>query len=205
MDPDPDSHGKVKGKMPMPTSACPSTAHKNAFVGSLNPHVPSWNQSESGTVPDFIKQRGDMDVNGCCDPWEVRRQHIGFRNRSSSLLDLDDMIGAIFDDLEEMDVLDNTYVMYVCVSFLGEKQLEMVKLLFDFSASSPVAPSFSALPFLSCSFYVGLLSLLLAFSLISTLNLFFLYSDTSLLLWCNISLTWILLPMLIYPSFTGVR
>lgn len=111
IDPDKDGQGQPKGKISMPISACSKPEHRQAFVGKTNPHVPSWNESESGTVPDWIQQRGDIHGQGCCDNFETGRQDIGFRNRSASLLDLDDMIGEIFDGLEAMGELNNTYIL----------------------------------------------------------------------------------------------
>lgn len=112
-DPSTDSHGQVKGIRDMTISACPTRANAQAFAGVTNPHMPSWNQSESGTVPDWIAQLSNEDETGCCDSWEASRQDMGFRNRSSALLDLDNMFKTIFTGLEELGVMDNTYIMSV--------------------------------------------------------------------------------------------
>lgn len=97
----------------IPISACPTTERKHQFDGIPNPHFPSWNKSESGVVPDWIQKRGEIGgPGGCCTGPEVRRQNMGFRNRSVSVVDLDDLFGKVFQGLEDLNVLDNTYVIF---------------------------------------------------------------------------------------------
>lgn len=43
---------------------------------------------------------------------------MGFRNRSSALLDLDDMIGHIISGLESMSLFENTFFFFTAVSVL---------------------------------------------------------------------------------------
>lgn len=107
-----NSRGKVKGNMSIPISVCPTVANKAAFAGLTNPHKPSWNASEDQGVPSFIRQRGNLDGMGCCDPFEEARQDAGFRNRSAGLLDLDHMLGTVFGGARSLGVLDNTYVLF---------------------------------------------------------------------------------------------
>eukprot|EP01079_Euglenida_sp_SAG-EU17-18_P010934 gene10934-1985_t len=74
---------------------------------------PSWNTSEDQGVPDYISKRGNWDTGaGCCDEFEQGRQDVGFRNRSAGLLDLDHMLGTIFDGVRQLGVMDNTYVLF---------------------------------------------------------------------------------------------
>ncbi len=106
-----------------PTSPCPTNRHKNAFDGQTNPHLASYNKSASGLLPKH------MELQTPLTQWESYREDIGFRNRSSSLLDLDDMLGDIFDGLEELGVLDNTYVFFSSDNgyHLGEHKLPFGK------------------------------------------------------------------------------
>lgn len=86
-------------------SPCPSDKHAHAFDGFVNPHVPSWNVTESGPVP------GPMDLVPV-NPYVSNRMDIGFRNRSSALLDLDDLIGVVLDGVEALGELDSTYIIF---------------------------------------------------------------------------------------------
>jgi arylsulfatase A-like enzyme len=87
-------------------SPCPTTRHKHASDSLMNPHMPAWNASSSGAqaaamllphISHFVSER----------------QHIGFRNRSSSLLDLDYLVGVVLDGALELDPgLSNTYFFF---------------------------------------------------------------------------------------------
>eukprot|EP00054_Salpingoeca_dolichothecata_P012519 m.69423 g.69423 ORF g.69423 m.69423 type:complete len:312 (+) comp19983_c0_seq1:791-1726(+) len=91
-------------------SPCPQVKNKHAFDGVKNPHPPSWNRSATGGVPDWIRTRGNIDRAGCCDEWGSMREDIGYRNRSASGIDLDELLGNIIDGLEARGVLNNTYI-----------------------------------------------------------------------------------------------
>merc|ERR1711974_38681 len=67
-------------------------------MGSISGPRPQWMMKafESKGVNDF----------------QAGREDIGWRNRSASLLDLDDMLGVIMDGLKHLGVLDNTYVFF---------------------------------------------------------------------------------------------
>merc|ERR1719198_1974337 len=69
--------------------------------------------------------QGDTDKGGCCDPWEEERQHMVYRNRTASVVDLDDMLSTIFDGLEQHGVRNNTYVIFSSDNgfHLGEHRL----------------------------------------------------------------------------------
>jgi arylsulfatase A-like enzyme len=100
-------------------SSCPSDRHKRAFDGITNPHVASWNASESGAVPKVMAKNPPLTA------YEARRQDMGFRNRSASLLDLDDMIGVLLKGIDDLGVADNTYVIFTSDNgfHLGEHQM----------------------------------------------------------------------------------
>lgn len=71
----------------MPISPCPSVKHEHDFNNLTNPHVPSWNESESGDESSWMLSKTPLTS------YEERRENIGFRNRTAACVDLDDMIG----------------------------------------------------------------------------------------------------------------
>jgi membrane-anchored protein YejM (alkaline phosphatase superfamily) len=71
-----------------------------------NPHEPSWNASITGLKPPDMAERMPFT------PFIEARQDIGFRNRSSSALDLDDLIGTVLDGIDKLDAADNTWVIF---------------------------------------------------------------------------------------------
>ena len=118
----------------MPISPCPSHKHRHDFDGQTNKHIASWNVSASGVVPPWMKMVGLMNGVGCqsnestcrpwmngmgwakdgkqLDAWDEWREDIGWQNRSAAVVDLDDLIDAVFDGFESMGVLDNTFVFF---------------------------------------------------------------------------------------------
>ena len=46
------------------------------------------------------------------DAYIANRMDIGFRNRSSALLDLDHLLGVVLDGIEALGVADSTYVIF---------------------------------------------------------------------------------------------
>ncbi len=94
----------------MPTSPCPSKKHKHAFDGHTNPRIPDlWNQTGTGPHPVWLRK---MFYDRPLDAYQVGREDIGFRNRSASLLDLDDMLGDVMDVLERRGVANDTIVVF---------------------------------------------------------------------------------------------
>ena len=100
-------------------SPCPSDKHKHDFDGVLMPHVPSWNASEDGNVPKV------MAKNPFLKQYEKERQDMGYRNRSASCVDLDDMIGTLLQGLDDLGVANNTYVIFTSDNgfHLGEHKM----------------------------------------------------------------------------------
>lgn len=86
-------------------STCPTTRHAHAFDGATNPHTPMWNATAVGPLPS------QMDLPPI-SPWVSERMDISFRNRSATLLDLDDLIGVVMQGIEDLGVADNTYVFF---------------------------------------------------------------------------------------------
>ncbi len=96
---------------PLPISPCPSDRHRHAFDNASNPHIKGvWNVSITGPRPDYMKTHFEDATN--FDKWVEGREDLGWRNRSASLLDLDHMLGEILIGLEDMGVLDNTFVIF---------------------------------------------------------------------------------------------
>ena len=89
-------------------SPCPSDRHKHAFDGLPVPHVPSWNASATGPLP---KPMGP-DKSPPLTAYQSGRQDRGYRNRSASAVDLDDMIGVLLQGVEDLGVASNTYVIF---------------------------------------------------------------------------------------------
>lgn len=83
----------------------PLLRHKHSFDQQTNPHLASYNVSANGPVPAAMVLPPLTD-------FEQHRQDIGFRNRSCALRDLDDMLGVIFQGLEDLQLLDNTIVIF---------------------------------------------------------------------------------------------
>jgi len=106
-------------------SPCPTTQHAWDFSNLTNPHLPSWGKFQNGTVPANIENVGNPDKHGCCDNWEEVRQHRVYRNRTSAALDLDDFLKIIFKGLEDLNLLDTTYVIFSSDNgyHLGEHRL----------------------------------------------------------------------------------
>ncbi len=123
-DPTLNKEGKPKGIF-LTGSPCPTVEHRWTFSNLTNPHLPSWSAFQNGTVPLTIQNAGNPDQRGCCDDWETEHQNRVYRNRTSVVLDLDDMLGKIFRGLEDMGVFDNTYVIFSSDNgyHLGEHRL----------------------------------------------------------------------------------
>ena len=88
-------------------SPCPSLrhAHSDGVDGLVNPHVPSWDAAASGGVPDGMAHPPGT-------AFEHERQDVGFRNRTASARDLDDMLGVLLDGLAALGVSNSTLVIF---------------------------------------------------------------------------------------------
>ena len=109
-------------KVALPISPCPSHKHAHDFDGQTNPHIPSWNVSASGVVPKAMQVYAAQEV---LDAYSSEREDIGWRNRSAAVVDLDDLIGAVFAGFESLGVLDDTYAIFTSDNgyHLGEHKL----------------------------------------------------------------------------------
>ena len=138
------------GRCAVPIDPCPSTATARQFEGLANPHVPSYNATESGRVPAFLQHFKPLTA------WEMERQNMGFRNRSSSAVDLDRMLGVVLAGLEAAGVgLSSTYVLFTSDNgyHLGEHSMVFGKgqpfdtdVRLPFYAAGPGVPRNSSQP-----------------------------------------------------------
>lgn len=116
----PDQPGSQTKGCALPIDPCPTVATAHMFDGQTNPHTPSWNQSATGDVPEWIAAHHPG-----MSAFEAARQDMGFRNRSSSAVDLDNLIKTVLDNLEALGVADNTFVIFTSDNgyHLGEHRL----------------------------------------------------------------------------------
>jgi arylsulfatase A-like enzyme len=111
-----------------PISPCAKKDRPSNFLntkfGTWRMHArgAAWNQTAFGQAKSPIT---------CCNSTDVERFSYGIANRTSSMTDLDDMLGFIVAGLEEMKVLDNTYVIFTSDNgfHLGEHKYQYGKLL----------------------------------------------------------------------------
>jgi hypothetical protein len=96
--------------------------------------VPSYNATERGGVPAFMQHFKPLTA------WEMERQNMGYRNRSSSAVDLDRLLGVVLDGLQAAGVADSTYVFFTSDNgyHLGEHGLWQKRSLFEESARVPL-------------------------------------------------------------------
>ena len=87
------------------TSPCATTRNAHVADALTNPHAPSWDAVAAGVVPQAMQRPPSTD-------YEHARQDIGFRNRTASAVDLDDMLGVLLDGLDELGVADSTFVIF---------------------------------------------------------------------------------------------
>jgi hypothetical protein len=87
-----------------PISPCATPRHQQQFAGMTNPHLPSWNRQESGAVPTAMSSSCANKSSPACffhnprilNALDAAHEDTGWRNRSAGVVDLDDMIGEIF-------------------------------------------------------------------------------------------------------------
>jgi N-acetylglucosamine-6-sulfatase len=101
-------------------SPCTTLRHRHSADGLVNPHVPSFNTTSSGVLPAWMQTHWPA-LSG----YESARQDAGFRNRTGSVMDLDDLIGGVLDTLDELGVANNTYVIFTADNgfHLGEHRM----------------------------------------------------------------------------------
>jgi len=102
-------------------SACPSDKHKHDFDSLPVPHVQSWNRSATGPLPKPMQPSKSPPLTA----YQSGREDKGYRNRTASAVDLDDMIGVLLQGIEDLGVEDSTYVIFSSDNgfHLGEHRL----------------------------------------------------------------------------------
>lgn len=113
-------------------SACPSDKHKHDFDDLPVPHVPSWNVSASGPLPKPMQPHKSPPLTA----YQSSRQDKGYRNRSASAVDLDDMIGVLLKGIEDLGVADNTYVIFTSDNVRASTHLVLICALSLFFSPS---------------------------------------------------------------------
>jgi hypothetical protein len=108
---DPHFEWHIKGwngssSISFPCDPCPTHRHAQTFASLAVPHVPSWNATVTGGSSGYIESTPYLS------PQQAYRQDLCFRNRSSSAVDLDDMLGVIISGLQDMGVIDNTFLIF---------------------------------------------------------------------------------------------
>ena len=101
------SNASANHQCNMGMSPCVSAKNAHVADGLTNPHTPAWGASEAGGTPPEMRLPD-------ATPYEIMRQDVGYRNRTGSAVDLDDMLGRVLDGLDGLgpSVANNTYVIF---------------------------------------------------------------------------------------------
>ncbi|MFI6740722.1 sulfatase [Nonomuraea sp. NPDC050451] len=86
--------------------ANPAVRHANAFAGAMAPRTPSFNQEDVSAEPEWLRERPSLDE-ATVDQVDER-----YRARMRSMLGVDDLVGAVVDELRRTGQLDNTYIFF---------------------------------------------------------------------------------------------
>ena len=124
---DPHWEWTLPGGLSMPISPCPTIRNRHKFDARTNPRIPGvWNVSITGPRPVWHKS---VDTPGHLTAQQAYREDIGWQNRSASLIDLDEMLAVIVNGVEELGVLDNTYMIFTSDNgyHLGEHKMPFGK------------------------------------------------------------------------------
>ena len=111
----------------MPISPCPTNRNRHSFDAASNPRIPGvWNVSIQGNIPAAMQKFGQP---GHLTEFQAEREDLGWRNRSASLIDLDEMIGIIIDGLDKLQVLNDTVIFFTSDNgyHLGEHKMPFGK------------------------------------------------------------------------------
>jgi len=104
----------------LPIDPCPSARHAHDFDALTNPRTPAWNASATGGLPAWVNKSWPG-----VSPFEAARQDMGFRNRSASAADLDDLLGSVLAALDAAGVLEETFVIFTSDNgyHMGERKM----------------------------------------------------------------------------------
>ena len=85
----------------------PAPQYEDEFSNLTAPRLPSFNLNSGDTKHWFTRQGGNLSEGAVAEVDKV------FRNRWRTLLSVDDMVAGLVARLgEEVDLLDNTYILY---------------------------------------------------------------------------------------------
>ena len=87
-------------------SPCTTARNSGAGAGLTNPRGAAWNASAAGgaRLPPEMARPG-------LTQFEAEREDVGYRNRTGSAVDLDDMLGVVLDGVEALGLTPNTYIL----------------------------------------------------------------------------------------------
>lgn len=105
----------------------PPSRYKGYFRDLKLPHPPNFNESDISDKPKFMQRHLPL-----MDQAAVRLATESYRRRAETVLAADDMVGVIIDELQNMGLLDNTYIVFTSDNgyFNGEHRLPIGKHLF---------------------------------------------------------------------------
>ena len=86
--------------------ATPAPRHKKLFSGLKAPRTAAFNEGDVGDKPAYVRQSRPLNRD------EVRQIDALYRDRLRSLQCVDEMIGKLFQTLDETGELDETYVFF---------------------------------------------------------------------------------------------
>jgi len=97
----------------------PAPRHQNAFPGITAPRLPSFNESNVGDKPQWVRRLPLLTGN------DVATIDLNYRERLQSLLAADDMIKSLIDTLAAIQELDDTYIFFTSDNgfHLGEHRI----------------------------------------------------------------------------------
>ena len=125
-------HGEIhrKGKLPNPR---PAPRHEARFEGVPLPRGPSFNEFDVRDKPYFVKDRLSRDETA------VLRER--YQDRLASLLAVDDAVGGIIRELNDVGELDDTLFIFTSDNgyLLGEHRLSEKHWLYEESVQVPTA------------------------------------------------------------------
>jgi len=103
--------------------ATPAERHKGAFAGEEAPRPPSFDEEDVSDKPFPIKNAERITEEGASNIDDYYRQ------RLKSMLAVDEMVGALLEELEAAGELDNTYIFFTSDNgwFQGEHRIQSTK------------------------------------------------------------------------------
>jgi N-acetylglucosamine-6-sulfatase len=103
--------------------ATPAERHKGAFAGEEAPRPPSFDEEDVSDKPSPIKNAERISEE------EASNIDDYYRQRLESMLAVDEMVGALVEELETAGELDNSYIFFTSDNgwFQGEHRIQSTK------------------------------------------------------------------------------